>query len=303
MVLPPKGLLSPPKPPNICSRSPLRPPLCKSGCPRPAARHPTGVERTGRNQGAYHGERIDVDATLLDCAAAAASHGWLLDTLAPRSLARWAARRPAGSDAPAVYLSAGIHGDEPAGVLAMLRLFRENVWPRANLYVVPCLNPEGMRHNTRENADGVDVNRDYRRLASPEAAGHVAWLQDQPGFDLSLLLHEDWEAHGFYCYELQRDAGPSAADAMVAAVAQVCPIDRSEQIDGRPLDRPGVIRPLVGVSIADRPDWPEAIWLSANKTQTNYTLEAPSDWPLDVRVRALVTAVRAALHARFGPFA
>jgi len=38
----------------------------------------------------------------------------------------------------------------------MLRLLRENVWPSTvELFVCPCLNPQGFALNRRENATGV----------------------------------------------------------------------------------------------------------------------------------------------------
>jgi hypothetical protein len=47
----------------------------------------------------------------------------------------------------------------------------------------------------------------------------------------------------------------------------------------------------------DRPQWPEAVYLvTQNKTRLSYTFEAPSDFPLPVRVAALGAAVRAALR-------
>jgi hypothetical protein len=45
-----------------------------------------------------------------------------------------------------------------------------------------------------------------------------------------------------------------------------------------------------------RPQWPEAFWLLTHKTRHSYTLEAPSDFPLETRVNALVTAVRVILE-------
>jgi hypothetical protein len=79
---------------------------------------------------------------------------------------------------------------------------------------------------------------------------------------------------------------------MMAAVAAVCPIDLSPVIEGRPAQE-GIIRPTLNP--ADRPLWPEAFWLLQNKTPQVWTLEAPSDFPLAVRVRALVAAVNTAL--------
>ena len=77
-------------------------------------------------------------------------------------------------------------------------------------------------------------------------------------------------------------------------VAQVCPIDRSEIIEGR-VARDGIIRP--NLDPRERPDWPEAFYLITSKTRLSYTLEAPSDFRLQTRVAALVAAVNAALKA------
>ena len=45
-----------------------------------------------------------------------------------------------------------------------------------------------------------------------------------------------------------------------------------------------------------RPDWSEAFYLIQNKTRLSYTLEAPSDWSLVVRVAALEAGVQAAVE-------
>jgi hypothetical protein len=98
-------------------------------------------------------------------------------------------------------------------------------------------------------------------------------------------------------YELNPDARPSLAPAMLAAVAPVCPLDLSPEIEGRPAHG-GLINPNPDPN--SRPQWPEAFYLFQHLTRLSYTLEAPSDFPLAVRVEALVTAVRAALEA-FAP--
>ena len=136
------------------------------------------------------------------------------------------------------------------------------------------------------------MNRDYRHRETGEVAAHVRWLERQPGFDAAFCLHEDWEAQGFYLYELNPDQRPSPAVQMMAAVAAVCPIDLSPVIEGRPAQE-GIIRPTLNP--ADRPLWPEAFWLLQNRCRLVYTLEAPSDFPLAGRVRALVVAMQAAL--------
>ena len=54
---------------------------------------------------------------------------------------------------------------------------------------------------------------------------HVAWLQRQPNFDMTISLHEDWESTGYLSYELNPDNRPSFADKIISAAARVCPID------------------------------------------------------------------------------
>jgi protein MpaA len=257
------------------------------------------VERSGKNHGGYHGEMIDIRAALRDIKAAAHQRGWTAEAFGQQAeFNLFALHRPLLSlrtshSALRIYLSAGIHGDEPAGPLAALRLLQENRWPEnAELWFCPCLNPAGFVLNRRENADAKDLNRDYRHLETAEVRAHIAWLERQPKFDLCLCLHEDWESHGFYLYELNPDHRPSLAETIVAHIAKGCPIDLSPIIEGREA-KGGIIRP--NLDPATRPQWAEAFYLIVNQTRLSYTLEAPSDFPLPTRVNALVTGVNAAL--------
>jgi hypothetical protein len=259
------------------------------------------MQRLHRNHGGYLGETIDIEAVLRACIAAAHKHGWDVKCLeAAPGLSLCALHRLSRNSsrtthhAPRLYLSTGIHGDEPAGPLAALRLIENDVWPvECDLWMCPCLNPTGFPRNTRESALGHDLNRQYSHFDAPETRAHVEWLKEQPPFDLTLCLHEDWEAQGFYLYELNPRGLPSRAEAIIEAVAKVCPIDLSPEIEGRPA-RGGIIRP--DTDPRSRPQWPESFWLLTHKTPHSYTLEAPSDFPLAVRVEALVTAVRAAFE-------
>jgi protein MpaA len=260
------------------------------------------MERLGKNHGGYRGETIDIRAVLPEIEAAARSCGWTSEQFGKQGeFSLPALHRPpvrAARPVPRIYISAGIHGDEPAGPLAALRLVQEDRWP-ANLeiFLLPCLNPTGFTLNRRENPGGIDLNRDYRNTKSAEVLAHVAWLERQPGFDLYLCLHEDWESHGFYLYEQNPDGRPSLAEKIVEAVQKVCPIDRSEIIEDRPA-KGGIIRP--NLDPRTRPQWAEAFYLIVHKSRQGYTLEAPSDFPLSTRVQALVAGVSTVLEV-FNP--
>jgi hypothetical protein len=256
------------------------------------------VQKLGKNHGGYHGETIDIRAVLRDIAIAAQKSGWHSETFHEAGEFNWFAlhRRPEVRSQESeirIYISAGIHGDEPAGPLATLKLLHENNWlPNAEIFLLPCLNPTGFTLNTRGNADGIDLNRDYRNSKAAETLAHIAWLERQPKFDLYFCLHEDWESHGFYLYEQNPDNKPSFAEKIIEAVKNVCPIDLSEIIEGREAHG-GIVRPKIQPH--ERPDWPEAFYLITHKSRRGYTLEVPSDFLLPVRVNALVAAVNAAL--------
>jgi len=258
------------------------------------------MQRLGKNLGGYLGETIDIRAVLRDVGIAMKRHGWTSEIFHDAGdFKLFALRRlpPSTLDSQPstrVYISSGIHGDEPAGPLVALRLIQENRWPEnAEIYLLPCLNPTGFTLNKRENAGGIDLNRDYRNSKSAEVLAHIAWLERQPKFDLYLCLHEDWESNGFYLYEQNPDARPSLAEKIVAAVREVCPIDLSENIEGRPAQN-GIVRP--NILPHERPDWPEVFYLITHKARLGYTLEAPSDFPLQTRINALVAGVNAAVN-------
>lgn len=251
------------------------------------------------NRGSYLGETIDIAQILAQTHQAALRNDWshwpILDHPAT---AISAFRRRQSNPQRRIYLSAGIHGDEPAGPLAVLELLEQDSWPpEIEVWLIPCLNPSGFAANTRANAVGCDLNRDYRRPNSAEVRAHIEFLETLPDFDLTICLHEDWEAKGFYLYELDATGSVAAAAAIIEAVTAVCPIDPSTTIDGRRA-KDGIIRPEIDP--ATRAEWPEAFYLFQHKTKLSYTLEAPSDFELAVRVQALVAAVRALLDSALG---
>ncbi len=60
---------------------------------------------------------------------------------------------------PRVLVVGCIHGNECAGLAVIAALRRTH--PREDLWLVPTLNPDGLAHGTRQNARGVDLNRNF----------------------------------------------------------------------------------------------------------------------------------------------
>ena len=236
---------------------------------------PTELVERFRSSAAHHGFRVECYGDLAGCPLIALTKR----TPGPR-------RR--------IYLSAGIHGDEPAPPLALLEMLESGIFDhRANWLICPLLNPSGFLKRTRENADGFDLNRDYKDLRTAEIRAHIAWLQRQPNFDITISLHEDWESTGFYLYELNPGDLPSLADRMVAAASRVGPIDTAAIIDGRESAAPGIIRPISDPLL--RENWPEAIYLRAHHAGLAYTLESPSALSVSQRIASLRAAIESTL--------
>ncbi|MSU61902.1 MAG: DUF2817 domain-containing protein [Pedosphaera sp.] len=252
------------------------------------------TQRLGRNHGRYLGEAIDIHQVLRETIESGVEQGWrqesILDT---ESYSLLALHRSSTAAHRRIYISSGIHGDEPAGPLAMRQLVKENFWPElADIWLCPCLNPTGFPLNQRENSAGLDLNRQYLLPEAEEIRAHVRWLGKQPSFDVTICLHEDWESNGFYVYELNPENRLSHSEEIVRRVSEVCPIDMSPMIEGREAHG-GIVRP--SADPRSRPQWPEAFYLLTHKTRLSYTMEAPSDFPLGIRVAALVAGVRATL--------
>lgn len=194
-----------------------------------------------------------------------------------------------------LYLSSGVHGDEPAGPLAIQQLISRDLIPDdADVTICPLINPIGTQIGTRESKHNIDLNRDFRDPQSPETKLVVEFLETLPPFDLSICLHEDWESTGFYLYAI--DFSEASSRSILAAVERVGPIDFSTDIDGHPADK-GLIAVPVGSTIDDRLDWPEAFYLYSKAPHPHVTSESPSSLPLPQRIEMQIAAVTESIKA------
>ena len=191
-----------------------------------------------------------------------------------------------------VLITGGMHGDEPAGVEAVLQfLERDNTTLLKNFsfLVIPCINPYGYVHNTRETLDNIDINRAFESDGLSEVA-IVKEALGQTQFSLAIDFHEDYDATGFYIYEGKRDEQYIGPKLAIAAKA-IGPIDP---------DDPG----------EDAPDLAEGVYKVATSWGTQglapYLLhfhsehviisETPTIWQLEKRVALHLTILDTALN-------
>ncbi|MEX2381096.1 MAG: M14 family metallocarboxypeptidase [Opitutales bacterium] len=220
----------------------------------------------------------------------------------PHGLPLLALTRRASAIAPRIYVSAGIHGDEPAGPVAVAYLLEQGLFDdRFTWTLCPLLNPGAWDAGTRENPDRIDLNRDYRHPISREIQLHRAWLEGRPPNDLYLSLHEDWEASGFYLYEINTTSLPSFAGSILDRVGTVIPREPMARIDNHEVTAPGLIQ---HTPEADEPEnWPEAIFHSHLYPHLSYTFETPSTVDLAARIKAMALGIEAAIEefSKFPP--
>lgn len=69
--------------------------------------------------------------------------------------------RPAAGGQIDGLLIAGIHGEEPETLLLARRLLERIDGADTSWAILPCANPDGVLHGVRQNAAGVDLNRNF----------------------------------------------------------------------------------------------------------------------------------------------
>ena len=61
-----------------------------------------------------------------------------------------------------VFIIGVFHGDEPQGEVLIRKFINKyKKQPENKILLIPCLNPDGKELNTRQNANGTDLNRNF----------------------------------------------------------------------------------------------------------------------------------------------
>ena len=105
-----------------------------------------------------------------------------------------------GSGPTKVLLWSQMHGDEATASMALADILgwltassadgiRERLASSLTIVMIPMLNPDGAERFQRENAVGIDINRDARRLSTPEARA-LKGVHDRFKPDFGFNLHD-----------------------------------------------------------------------------------------------------------------
>jgi hypothetical protein len=194
---------------------------------------------------------------------------------------------------PSLYLSAGIHGDEPAAVWGLVEWARIRLaGQKRTVLIFPCFNPWGLVANRREDRRGRDLNRNF---GAPMPALLRRWERvmarctPDGWFHTAVCLHEDYDARGIYCYELYRRHRPAGGRAALDEASARIPLDGRPVIEGRRAEG-GLIR---RAALPALDGTPEAFALFTHWAWQVQTFETPSEFSLFHRVHAHAAFLRA----------
>jgi murein peptide amidase A len=209
-----------------------------------------------------------------------------------------AVRVSRGDALPEVYLQAGLHGNEPAPIYALLNFLENGIERYTNFFnftVVPCANPSGFELDQRKNMHEVDINRNF---ASPtpehETALMKSFIESEAREYLMVAdMHEDpthESVEGFalennprelYIYE----RSPSPEDSLARPIIETfraagVPIYAKNTLYADHIDR-GVVREGATGTKMDE----SSFYVVVNE-HARYILtpETPTCWELDYRV-------------------
>ena len=154
---------------------------------------------------------------------------------------------PRGGDTPIrIGIFAGIHGDEPEGVHALIQFVKlleakPELATGYYLSIYPICNPTGFEDGTRFSRSGKDLNRVFWKQSSePEVLLLQAELQSR-SFQGIISLHTDDTSAGFYGFVRGATLTKHLIEPALRAAEQFLPRDERPVIDGFNA-RNGIIR-------------------------------------------------------------
>jgi hypothetical protein len=141
--------------------------------------------------------------------------------LAPAEIAAAAADEPA-----IATVAASVHGDEPSGTDASMRLLYElaartdcanlDRLERLVTFILPLQNPDGRAAGTRANAYGFDLNRDWFARTQPETDAKLELLRRYPP-----LVFVDAHEEAGRGYSFPPNADPVHHEVSAAALGAI----------------------------------------------------------------------------------
>ncbi len=190
---------------------------------------------------------------------------------------------------PVVRLAifAGIHGDEPAGVHALVDLLQEleaNPWlGRAyRIHIYPLCNPTGYEDGTRLSRSGKDLNREFWRGSLEPEVGIIERELLLNKFHGIISLHSDDTSDGLYGFIRGHTMTEHLMKPALAAAEAALPVNQARVIDGFHAVE-GIVRTAYDGILSAPP--------GSTPAPFEIILESPHHAPMDLQRRAFVLAL------------
>ena len=190
-----------------------------------------------------------------------------------------------------VGIFAGIHGDEPGGILGLMDFIRAldetpEFGRSFDLWIYPVCNPTGYLARTRESASGKDLNREFWKGSTEKEIQLLEQEIQTRQFDGIISLHSDDTSPGFYGFArgdvMARQLLAPALEAAEAAL----PRDSRSVIDGFSAINGIIEDSYDGILSAPAEQSPQPFEL---------ILESPALAPLDAQRQAFTLALQSIL--------
>ncbi|MDB6135774.1 MAG: peptidase [Verrucomicrobiales bacterium] len=191
---------------------------------------------------------------------------------------------------------AGIHGDEPAGILGLMDFVREldrdpELGREFELWLYPLCNPSGYLAATRESSARLDLNREFWcGSVQPEVVLLEKELRERR-FEGIIALHSDDTSNGFYGFARDRLISEQMLAPALAAADRHLPLDRNEIIDGFHAVNGVIHSAYDGILCAPPEQRPQPF---------EVILESPQLTPLSLQRQSFVAALSAILKSYRG---
>jgi protein MpaA len=187
---------------------------------------------------------------------------------------------------------AGIHGDEPAGVHALVDLLQAleaDPWVgRAyRIHIYPLCNPTGYEDGTRHSRSGADLNREFwLGSLEPEVAIIERELL-QHKFHGIISLHSDDTSDGLYGFVRGATLTKHLLKPALTAAEAALPVNQSDIIDGFHAVE-GIIHTAYDGILTAPP--------GSTPAPFEIILESPHHAPMDLQRQAFVLALTETLR-------
>ena len=196
-----------------------------------------------------------------------------------------------GGDLVRIGLFAGIHGDEPAGAHALIRVIsalhaRPDAATGYELHFYPVCNPTGFVRGTRHSESGKDLNREFwKNSTEPEVQCLEQEIRARQFHGL-ISLHSDDTSSGMYGFVRGAVLTRGLLEPALAAAEAFLPRNRQSLIDGFPAEN-GIISQCYDGILTSPPELHPAPF--------EIILETPHAAAEALQVDAFVAAIQAVL--------